>query len=327
MAVIRFDRVSKSYTGLGIPAVRDVSLTIQQGELVILLGPSGCGKTTLLKMVNRLIEPSAGTIFIDDQDIRKIDPPHLRRQIGYVIQQIGLFPHMTVAKNIAVVPEVLDWPVGRINQRVDELLALVGLPPAEYRQRYPAQLSGGQQQRVGVARALASDPKVILMDEPFGAIDAITRRRLQDELLHLHRRLQKTILFVTHDVEEALCLANRIAVMRQGQIAQYDTPFEILTHPADEFVYELIGASDILRQLGQIPIRRVINQLEKGDTTQGNIPTIDIDASLRDALSELLKTGALQLQVIDADRQIGILSLEAIRATVANPGSDNRASG
>ncbi len=327
MAVIRFDRVSKSYTGLGIPAVRDVSLTIQQGELVILLGPSGCGKTTLLKMVNRLIEPSAGTIFIDDQDIRKIDPPHLRRQIGYVIQQIGLFPHMTVAKNIAVVPELLDWPVGRINQRVDELLALVGLPPAEYRQRYPAQLSGGQQQRVGVARALASDPKVILMDEPFGAIDAITRRRLQDELLYLHRRLQKTILFVTHDVEEALCLANRIAVMRQGQIAQYDTPFEILTHPADEFVYELIGASDILRQLGQIPIRRVINQLEKGDTTQGNIPTIDIDASLRDALSELLKTGALQLQVIDADRQIGILSLEAIRATVANPESDNRASG
>jgi osmoprotectant transport system ATP-binding protein len=308
---------------MGVPVVRDVSLTVQQGELVILLGPSGCGKTTLLKMVNRLIEPSSGTIFIDDQDIRIMNPSQLRRQIGYVIQQVGLFPHMTVAKNIAVVPELLAWPAVRIHQRVDELLALVGLPPEEYRQRYPAQLSGGQQQRVGVARALASDPKVILMDEPFGAIDAITRSRLQDELLRLHQRLQKTILFVTHDVEEALCLANRIAVMRQGEIVQYDTPFQILTHPADEFVYELIGANDVLRQLGQIPIRRAIHQLDKSDFLQESLPAIDANASLRDALSELLRTGASQLQVTEAGRPVGSLSLEAIRAAVALPGSEN----
>lgn len=222
--------------------------------MVVLLGPSGCGKTTLLKMVNRLYEPTSGTIFLDGVNIRQLKATKLRQQIGYVIQQSGLFPHMTVADNVAVVPKLLGWPNPQIQARIDELLTLVKLPPGEFRQRYPAQLSGGQQQRVGIARALAGDPGIMLMDEPFGAIDAITRTALQDEILRLQRQLKKTILFVSHDVEEALRLADRILVMRQGEIVQFDTPFNLLTQPANEFVHALLGADDMVRQLGLLRV-------------------------------------------------------------------------
>ena len=314
MSAIRFEHVSKQFARNGKYAVQDYSLEIEAGKFVVLLGPSGCGKTTTLKMVNRLYEPTSGAIYLDETDIYQLNVTALRRQIGYVIQQIGLFPHMTVAHNIAVVPELLGWSRSKINSRVDELLALVDLPPAEYRTRYPSQLSGGQQQRVGVARALAGDPKVILMDEPFGAIDAITRAGLQTELLNLQRQLKKTVLFVTHDVDEALCLADKIVVMRTGRIVQYDTPFNILTQPANDFVYELVGADDMVRQLGLLRVETAMKALP-ANYEPADRPTIELDDDLRHALSVLLQTGSAKLTVLRQTTPVGTLSLENIRAS------------
>ena len=314
MSAIRFEHVSKQFARNGKYAVQDYSLEIEAGKFVVLLGPSGCGKTTTLKMVNRLYEPTSGAIYLDETDIYQLNVTALRRQIGYVIQQIGLFPHMTVAHNIAVVPELLGWSRSKINSRVDELLALVDLPPAEYRNRYPSQLSGGQQQRVGVARALAGDPKVILMDEPFGAIDAITRAGLQTELLNLQRQLKKTVLFVTHDVDEALCLADKIVVMRTGRIVQYDTPFNILTQPANDFVYELVGADDMVRQLGLLRVETAMKALP-ANYEPADRPTIELDDDLRHALSVLLQTGSANLTVLSQTTPVGTLSLENIRAS------------
>ena len=254
MSAIRFEQVSLQFAGMSRPSVDRCSCEIAEGQLVVILGPSGCGKTTLLKMVNRIYEPTSGQIYLDGQEIRQLKLTTLRRQIGYVIQQSGLFPHMTVAQNIAVVPKLLGWERPRIQARIDELLSLVDLPPAEYRKRYPAQLSGGQQQRVGLARALAANPQVMLMDEPFGAIDAITRTSLQDEILRLQRQLRKTILFVSHDVEEALRLADYLLIMQQGQIVQYDQPFNILTQPANDFVHSLMGADDRVRPLSLLSV-------------------------------------------------------------------------
>jgi osmoprotectant transport system ATP-binding protein len=311
MSSIRFEKVGKQYPGAARPSVVEVSLNVAEGGFVVLLGPSGCGKTTLLKMVNRLIEPTTGTIYLGEQDIRQMNATHLRRQIGYVIQQVGLFPHMTVAQNVAVVPELLAWDKARIAARVDELLSLVDLDPAEYRGRYPAQLSGGQRQRVGVARALAGDPGLILMDEPFGAIDAITRAGLQDELLRLQRKLKKTILFVTHDVEEALRLADKIVIMRDGAVVQYDAPFAILSRPANQFVYDLIGAGDAVRQLSLV---RVAAAMQPPDpTAAANQPTIDRDDNLRRALSILLTANAPALTVLEDGRPVGSLTLAAIQ--------------
>lgn len=244
---LSFEQVTKIYPN-GVEAVRGCSLNVSEGEFVVLLGPSGCGKTTLLKMVNRLVEPTSGQVLLHGEYIRRRDPIQLRRQIGYVIQQTGLFPHLNIAQNVAIVPELQGRSKEWIENRVSELLDLVGLPRDEFLHRYPAQLSGGQAQRVGVARALAGDPEILLMDEPFGALDAITRSRLQDELLHLENRLQKTILFVTHDVEEAIFLADRIAVMRAGFIIQHGTPEEVLLDPADEFVQDLVGGDELVRQ-------------------------------------------------------------------------------
>jgi osmoprotectant transport system ATP-binding protein len=312
---IRFEHVAKQYPGAARPAVDDVSLTVEAGSFVVLLGPSGCGKTTLLKMVNRLYEPTGGTIFVDETDIRRLPVTTLRRQIGYVIQQVGLFPHMTVAKNIAVVPQLLGWPPKRIAPRVDELLELIGLPPAEYRGRYPAQLSGGQQQRVGLARALAADPGVMLMDEPFGAIDAITRTGLQEEMLRLQHTLRKTILFVTHDVEEALRLADMIVVMRDGKIVQQGTPLSILTEPADRFVHDLIGADDMVRQLGLLRVEETMAPLSDGAPPAGG-PTVQRKDDLHHALSLLLRTSAPSLVVMDGERPVGMLSLEQMRRAV-----------
>ncbi|WP_067856078.1 ABC transporter ATP-binding protein [Nocardia shimofusensis] len=247
---IVLNAVTKHYPGQADPAVDRVSMTIPAGEIVVLVGPSGCGKTTTMRMINRLIEPSSGTITIGGRDVTGMDPDRLRRGVGYSIQQAGLFPHMTVAKNIATVPGLLGWDRRRISARVDEMLDLVGLDPSTYRNRYPRQLSGGQQQRVGVARALAADPPVLLMDEPFGAVDPITRASLQDELLRLQTELGKTIVFVTHDFAEAVKLGDRIAVLGdRSRILQYDTPAAVLAAPADDTVAGFVGANASLAQL------------------------------------------------------------------------------
>jgi osmoprotectant transport system ATP-binding protein len=253
--MIRLDRVSKHYPGQPAPAVSELSLDVRAGEIVVLLGPSGCGKTTTLRLINRLIEPSAGRIFLGGEDVTGVDPDQLRRRIGYVIQQVGLFPHMTIAENIGIIPRTLGWDKKRIRTRVDELLDLVGLEPAGYRDRYPKQLSGGQQQRVGVARALAADPPAMLMDEPFGALDPVTRERLQDEFLNLQAQIRKTIVLVTHDVTEAVRLGDRIAILSErAHLAQYDTPAAILAEPANAFVAAFIGSGAAIRRLRLEPV-------------------------------------------------------------------------
>ena len=237
---VEFEDVSKKFPGAAANAVDHVSFRVEEGELVTILGTSGCGKTTLMKMINRLYDPTSGRIHVFGEDISKTDPVLLRRRIGYVIQQVGLFPHMTVEKNVATVPDILKWDREKIRKRVDDLLRMVGLDPEEYRDRYPAQLSGGQQQRVGLARALAADPKIMLLDEPFGAIDAINRTRLQDELLSIHADSRRTFLFVTHDVTEALKLGTRVMVMDGGRIQQFASPKELLCHPANDYVASLL---------------------------------------------------------------------------------------
>ena len=247
--MIRLENLTKTFPGQDEPAVEDLSMEIPEGEIVVLVGPSGCGKTTTMKMVNRLIEPTSGRIFLEGEDVTKGNPDKLRRRIGYVIQQIGLFPHMTIADNIATVPRMLGWEKKRTSDRIDELLETVGID-LSYRDRYPKELSGGQRQRIGVARAMAADPPVLLMDEPFGAIDPITRDRLQDEFLRLQQEIRKTIVFVTHDIDEAIKMGDRIAILKhQSKIAQYDTPERILTDPADEFVQDFIGSGPSIKRL------------------------------------------------------------------------------
>ena len=306
MSAVVFDKVGKRYPNAPRAAVDDCSLEVAQGQFVVLLGPSGCGKTTLLKMVNRIIEPTSGRIVVDGTDVGSLPATELRRRIGYVIQQVGLFPHMSVEQNIAVVPRLLHWPKARIAARVDALLEIVGLPPADYRARRPRELSGGQQQRVGIARAMAADPPTMLMDEPFGAIDAITRTRLQDELLRIQRQVRKTVLFVTHDVEEALRLADVLVVMREGRIVQAGSPRSILEAPADAFVTELVGAGDTLRRLSLIPVAEI---MRRGASEAGS-PTVSQDDSLRVALALLLGAGARTLSVVDGSgRTVGCLDL------------------
>lgn len=244
MVAVELSHVNKQFEGMSYPALDDVSVRIGAGEFVTVLGSSGCGKTTLIKMINRLYEPDSGEIFLFGKNIADTDPVQLRRGIGYVIQQIGLFPHMTVRDNIATIPKILKWEKARIDEQVDRLLELVQLEPAEFRHRYPSQLSGGQQQRIGLARALICDPLVMLLDEPFGAIDAINREILQNELKSIHEQSRKTYLFVTHDIREALRLGTKVIIMNRGRILQYDTPAEIVSHPAHPFVEELIRTAD-----------------------------------------------------------------------------------
>jgi osmoprotectant transport system ATP-binding protein len=247
---IGLDRVSKVYPGTAVPAVEELTLEIPTGEILVLVGPSGCGKSTTLRLINRMIEPSSGRIVFDGEDVTDVDADRLRRRIGYVIQQIGLFPHQTIAQNIMTVPKLLGWNRKQMTARVDELLEMVGMDPSIYRDRYPKELSGGQAQRVGVARALGADPPVMLMDEPFGAIDPITRDRLQNEFLRLQAELQKTIVFVTHDIDEAIKMGDRIAILRERSvIAQFDTPERILAYPVDDFVDDFIGTGSTLKGL------------------------------------------------------------------------------
>jgi osmoprotectant transport system ATP-binding protein len=264
-ATVEFRHVSKQYGPQG--AVVDLSLLVPAGDICVLVGPSGCGKTTSLKMVNRLVEPTSGQVLIDDQDVMKVEVTQLRRGIGYVIQQVGLFPHQTIAENIATVPRLLGWQRRRIQQRTEELLDLVGLDPARVRNRYPSQLSGGERQRVGVARAMAAEPPVMLMDEPFGAVDPIVRERPQNEFLRLHRQLGTTVLFVTHDIDEAIKIGSRVAVMQQGgHLAQYAPPTELLAHPASDFVSRFVGVDRGLKRLSLLKVSEV--RLEHGATAQ-----------------------------------------------------------
>ncbi|MFJ5559733.1 betaine/proline/choline family ABC transporter ATP-binding protein [Streptomyces sp. NPDC093250] len=287
-ATIELEGLTKRYPGSALPAVDNVTMDIREGETVVLVGPSGCGKSTLLKMINRLIEPTSGRIRIGGEDVTDMDPVRLRRKIGYAIQASGLFPHMTVAQNIALVPKMLRWPAAQVWERVEEMLDLVGLDPDEFHDRYPRQLSGGQQQRVGVARALAADPPVLLMDEPFGAVDPITRDHLQDELIRLQRELHKTIVFVTHDFDEAIKIGDRIAVLRErSHIAQFDTPEAILTNPADDFVAGFLGTGAALKRLNLTRVRDV--GISDYPTVSVNDPPEEIDAKLRSGgISEVL---------------------------------------
>jgi osmoprotectant transport system ATP-binding protein len=289
----------------------------------VLLGPSGCGKTTLLKMINRLYEPTSGKIFIGGSEVHDLPATELRRRIGYVIQQVGLFPHMSIERNISVVPSILGWERRKTNERVNWLLDMVGLPQ-EYRHKYPHQLSGGEQQRVGLARALAADPGILLMDEPFAAVDAINRKYLQDELLAIHRKVHKTILFVTHDVEEAFRLADKIAIMKEGRLIQFGTPLQIVTTPQNAFIEDLVGAHNMLRKLSLIDVQSVLAARARAPSQGAIAPlhpsqaaTVRPEDDLRSVLAQFLVGEVDALQVVDANgRQVGMITFSDLRAAL-----------
>jgi osmoprotectant transport system ATP-binding protein len=313
-SVIRLDRIRKEYPG-GQVAVHELSLEIGDGETCMLVGPSGCGKTTTMKMINRLIEPTSGHIYVDGHDVMGEDPVLLRLRMGYVIQQTGLFPHMTIGDNVATVPRIMGWDRKRIRQRVNDLLTLVGLDPGRYARRYPAQLSGGQRQRVGVARALGADPPILLMDEPFGAVDRVTRDRLQDEFLRIQRETRKTVVFVTHDIDEAIKLGDRIALLREGgHLEQYDTPARLLGSPATPFVEEFLGPDRAEKRLAVLPIDP--SSLVKEDGGGG--PDVPAGAMLSDALSTMLLAETDRVRVVDAKGgYVGTLTVGAIVKSAA----------
>jgi len=343
--LIRLESLTKRWDN-GQVAVDALDMEVPEGEVTVLVGPSGCGKTTTLKMINRLIEPSGGRIFLAGDDVTGADPVELRRRIGYVIQHVGLFPHLNVADNVATVPRLLKWDKERIRRRVDELLELVGLDPAQFRKRYPHQLSGGQRQRVGVARALGVDPPVLLMDEPFGAIDPITRDRLQGEFLRLQAEVGKTVVFVTHDIDEAVRLGDRIAVLREGGVLeQYASPAEVLGRPASPFVAGFVGADRGLKRLSVIPIDlesletpvtvapgmpapaaggawaaavdgdgRLLGAVAPGDDRISPAVTVGAGASLKDVTSALLLSESGWVAVVEGDRLLGVLTPESVYA-------------
>ena len=310
-ATVEFRDVTKRYADQ--LAVDSLSFTVPAGKVCILVGPSGSGKTTSLKMVNRLIEPTSGAILIDGHDVTKEEPTQLRRRIGYVIQQVGLFPHQTIAENVATVPVLIGWTKQRIAARVTELLALVGLEPGRYASRYPAQLSGGERQRAGVARALAAEPPVMLMDEPFGAVDPIVRERLQSELLRIQRELGTTVLFVTHDIDEAIRLGDRVAVMRGGKLVQYAPPGELLAHPADDFVAQFVGSDRGLKRLALLTVGGAeIDPSVDRASLDPKAPVVRSSSTLRDALARMLESGFQLAAVVDGDRYVGVLTLAKI---------------
>ncbi len=312
---IQFVDVTKTYPGGSRGAVEHVSFSVPAGAICMLVGTSGSGKTTLLRMVNRLIDPTAGEILIDGVATVAQDAIELRRHIGYVIQQVGLFPHMTIAENVAVVPSILGAPKAATAARVDELLDLVELPAAEYRKRYPRQLSGGEQQRVGLARALAADPAILLMDEPFGALDAITRARLQGELLRIQRAVRKTIIFVTHDVDEALKLGDQIVVLSEGRLLQQGTPVELLARPASDFVARLLGADSVLRQFEYLPVTTALEPATNATVGVAGA-AIPADSTMLSALLRLMASGEPALRVEENGQVRGQISLASISRAI-----------
>jgi osmoprotectant transport system ATP-binding protein len=312
--MIRLEGVGKTYDD-GTVAVRDLDLSVPRGAFVCLVGPSGCGKSTTLKMVNRLIEPTEGRIVLDGRDVTNVDPVELRRGIGYVIQQVGLFPHQDVLTNVATVPTLIGWDRARARNRARELLALVGLEPDTYADRYPQQLSGGQRQRVGVARALAADPPVLLMDEPFGAVDPVVRGRLQDDVHRLQRELGKTVLMVTHDIEEAVKVGDRVAVFATGgRLAQYDVPAAVLGAPADDFVAEFVGQSRGLRRLAVTPIDPAHLEPMDGVGAGQLAGTVDVSASLEDAMALMMREDKPMIGVTRGARFLGVLTPNGVHA-------------
>jgi osmoprotectant transport system ATP-binding protein len=330
-AELELRSVSKRYPGQRRPAIEDLSLTVPAGEVCVLVGPSGSGKTTAMRLINRMISISGGEILLGGRSVLDREPRHLRREIGYVIQQVGLFPHQTVGENIATVPRLLGWQKERVAARVRELMELIGLDPEEMAGRYPAQLSGGQRQRVGVARALAADPPLMLMDEPFGAIDPINRARLQDEFLGLQQKVRKTVVFVTHDIDEAIKMGDRIAILREGGVlAQYDTPREILTRPADEFVAQFVGADRGLKRLALTTLAELKLIEPNGvrpalDTDDGR--RVSTDTSVRDALSLMLTEGGQPLTVVDADGNVqGLMTLEVVEKLLVDEATEPQVS-
>ena len=315
--MIALEALTKRY-GPGPPAVDSLSLEIVSGEVCALIGPSGSGKSTTLRMINRLIEPTSGRIWLDGEDVTTVSVVELRRRMGYVIQQVGLFPHQTVAENVAAVPRLLGWDKRRTRDRVHELLELVGLDPAVYATRWPHQLSGGQRQRVGVARALGADPNILLMDEPFGAIDPVTRHRLQDEFLELQRRVRKTVVLVTHDLEEAVRLADRVAILREGgHLEQYATPGEVLGSPATAFVADFVGDDRSLRRLAVVPLKNEDVDPVGDDEDVTRLldgPRVEVGSSLRDALVAILEAPGGVVLAVDAEDVVGVLRPESIHA-------------
>ena len=310
-ATLVFDHVQKRYPGASEPAIHDLSFEVPAGRICVLVGPSGCGKTTAMRLVNRMIELTSGDILLDGRSVRDRDPAELRRGIGYAIQQIGLFPHRTVAENIVTVPRLLGWDKARMAARVEELLDLLSLDH-DLRDRYPGQLSGGQRQRVGVARALAADPPLLLMDEPFGAVDPIARVRIQGEFLELQRRIEKTVLFVTHDIDEAIRLGDRVAMLRVGgRVAQYGSPQQLLMRPADDFVADFVGADRALKRLSLMAAGEM--DLEPFPDNGGELLRVDPRTPVRTALSEMLEDDTEEaLVVADGDEPLGRLTVDAI---------------
>jgi len=316
-AELELRHVSKRYPGQREAAIGDLSFTVPAGEVCVLVGPSGSGKTTAMRLINRMVPLSGGEILLGGRSVLDREPRELRREIGYVIQQVGLFPHETVAENIATVPRLLGWPKDRVRMRVRELLELIGLDPAEMSGRYPAQLSGGQRQRVGVARALAADPPLMLMDEPFGAIDPINRTKLQDEFLALQAKVNKTVVFVTHDIDEAIKMGDRIAILREGgMLAQYDTPKAILARPADDFVAQFVGADRGIKRLSLTRLEEI--ELLPPDGAAPASRRLPGRASVKDALSVLLTAHGEALAVVDdEDRVTGLLTLSHLERLIA----------
>ena len=315
--MIRLEALTKIYATKQGPltSVDHVSFEVPHGETCVLLGPSGCGKTTTLRMINRLVAPSSGKIFIDGRDTDAADPVELRRTIGYVIQQIGLFPNMTVGENIAVVPHLLKWDAARIRRRAEDLLAMLALDPREFLDRYPGELSGGQAQRVGVARALAADPPVLLMDEPFGAVDPVNRELIQDEFLRMQRELRKTVLFVSHDIDEAVKMADRIAIFRSGRLEQYAPPDELLASPANDFVRGFVGSDRTLKRLRRIPVREVMSAATR---TLANGATVHASDDLRRVATLFLELGVDTLGCVDDSGQVvGVVTRESVALRLA----------
>lgn len=314
--MIKLEGITKKFPGMEKPAVKDLNLEVKKGDVCVLVGPSGCGKTTTMKMINRIHEPTSGSLYIDGKDALKMNPIKLRLDIGYVIQEIGLFPHQTIYENVATVPNEKKWPRAKTKERVDEMLTLVGLDPKEYGSRYPSALSGGQRQRVGVARAMVSDPPIMLMDEPFGAVDPITRARLQNEFLRIQERIGKTIVFVTHDIDEAIKMGDTIAVMRDGELVQHATPNDLLSTPADEFVASLVGRNRSIKRLHLIRIHEILDDVDRMKPATEDMPLNDLEKRIADS-------DIRSVIVVDRDNKLkGVIGISDLKRKTGQVAAD-----